>query len=400
MKHKGILISILVLGLFLALATGLSLAQGPEPAGGDIQPQGEAGTTAITPGAIPIQGQLTDSSGNPLADGDYSVTFRLYTSESGGTPICSDNNTVTVQDGLFSSYMDYCYDDLYGQKVWLAIEVEGDGEMTPRQPIYAVPYALGLRPGAVISDSSSSEILTVRNYGSGNGIHAYSANNNGVYASSGADDQAAISGYNSSTGEGLNGTSVAGVGVFGGSLASVGVEASSSVSVALKATGTGIIQSSAKSYLWISGNNLVKANTSDTTTFSRDLYGGFKVYGGSGWANPKVVVLPVTIPGPLYGQDVTVTGLDVYYTVSADLTGISATSVRRQDGVGAGDTILSDGTDLTCVVGNQCEKHWDLTQNNTINDQQGILYIAFELMFASGSDYVQIGGVRLTLEHD
>ncbi len=398
MKQKNILTFVLTLAALLALAVGISQAQSPSQAADGPSAPGAAQT--ITPGAIPIQGRLTDDSGNPLADGNYGVTFRLYESETGGIPICSDGRTVTVKDGLFSSYMDNCYDDLHGQKVWLSIEVASDGEMSPRQPIYAVPYALSLRPGAVISYSNSGQILTVRNYGSGYGIYAYSANNNGVYASSGADNRAAISGYNSSTGEGLNGTSVAGVGVFGGSLASVGVEASSGVSVALKATGTGIIQSSAKSYLWISGNNLVKANTSDTTTFSRDLYGGFKVYGGSDWANPKVVVLPVTIPGPLYGQDVTVTGLDVYYTNSADLTGISATSVRRQNGVGAGDTILSDGTDLTCVAGNQCEKHWDLTQNNTINKDQGILYIAFELMFASGSDYVQIGGVRLTLEHD
>ena len=399
MKKQWILISVLTLGLMLALAAGLTQAQGSEPPRGNSQPQGETGATAITPGAIPIQGRLTDSSGNPLADGDYGVSFRLYESKTGGSPICSDGMTVTVKDGLFSSYMDNCYDDLHGQKVWLSIEVAGDGEMTPRQPIYAVPYALSLRPGAVISYSNSSQVLSVKNYGSGYGISAYSANNNGVYASSGADDQAAISGYNSSTGEGIKGTSVGGVGVYGGSIGGVGVEASST-SVSLKATGTGIIQSSAQSYLWISGNNLVKANTSDTTTFSRDLYGGFKVYGGSDWANPKVVVLPVTIPGPLYGQDVTVTRLDVYYTNSADLTGISATSVRRQNGVGTGDTILSDGTDLTCTAGNQCEEHWGLTQNNTINAQQGILYIAFELMFASDSDYVQIGGVRLTLEHD
>jgi len=397
--NKSLTVSVAAALVMLALAVGLTQAQGPEPPG-EISVTGTRGATTITPGAIPIQGRLTDDSGAPLADGSYSVTFRLYESETGGNPICSDTNTVVVADGLFSSYMDYCYDDLYGQKVWLAVEVESDGEMAPRQPIHAVPYALSLRPGAVISYSNSSQMLAVRNYGSGNGIYAYSADDNGVEAVSNAGDEAAILGYNNNEGPGIRGTSLAGVGVYGGSFAGVGVEASSSVSAALKATGTGIIQSTAESYLWISGNNLVKAATSDTTTFSRDLYGGFKVYGGSGWATPKVVVLPVTIPGPLYGQDVTVTGLDLYYTVSADLTGVSATSMRRQNGVDTGDVIFTDGTDLPCTPGNQCEKHWDLTQNNVINDQHGILYIAFEVMFASDSDYVHIGGVRLTLEHD
>ena len=68
--------------------------------------------------------------------------------------------------------------------------------------------------------------------------------------------------------------------------------------------------------------------------------------------------------------------------------------------VEAGDLVFSDGTDLTCVPGSQCSKHWDLSQNNVLNDQQGILYLAFELGFPSSTDYVQIGGVRLTLEHD
>ncbi len=394
MKQKNILTFVLTLAALLALAVGISQAQSPPQAADGPSAPGAAQT--ITPGAIPIQGRLTDDSGRPLSDGDYSVTFSLYESESGSIPICSDTNTVTVQGGLFSSYLDYCYDDLHGQKVWLGIRVEGDSEMTPRQPIYAVPYALSLRPGAVISYSNSGQILTVRNYGSGDGIYAYSANNNGVYASSGADNRAAISGYNSSTGEGLNGTSVAGVGVFGGSLASVGVEASSGVSVALKAAGTGIIQSSAKSYIWISGNDLRKKNDSDTTQFELDTYGGVIVTpGGTG---RRDVMLPVTLPGQLYGQDVTLTGIDVYFKSQSDFDGIDATFVRRQTGAGSGDTIISDGTNHVCTTA--CSYHLDLTTNNVLSDEQGVVYIAFQLFFGGSSNYVQIGGVRLTLEHD
>ena len=43
----------------------------------------------------------------------------------------------------------------------------------------------------------------------------------------------------------------------------------------------------------------------------------------------KLVVLPITIFGQLYGQDVTVTAVDLYYTVLADLAGINNTSMRQ-----------------------------------------------------------------------
>jgi hypothetical protein len=230
-------IALLAMLVTLALATGLTQAQEPGLEG-EVQPQNETDVTTIVPGAIPIQGRLTDASGNPL-DGVYDLTFRLYDVESGGTYLCSDTNSVTVDNGLFSSYMDYCYEDLYGQKVWFAVKVGSDPEMTPRQVIYPVPYALSLKPVAVISYSHSSPILTIRNYGSGTGVTSFSQDGYGVYSTSGGDD-AAVYGFNNMEGNGVEGISTAGAGVVGGSLAGVGVQAGSTFSVALKAIGTGI----------------------------------------------------------------------------------------------------------------------------------------------------------------
>mgnify|MGYP001041663012 CR=1 FL=1 len=159
---RTVVLAVLVV---LALAVGLTQAQGPEPPEGENSVEAEMGVATIAPGAIPIQGRLTDASGNPL-DGTYNLTFRLYEASSGGTALCSDTRSVNVEDGLFSDYMDHCYNDVYGQKVWLGIEVGSDGEMTPRQVIYPVPYALSLVPGAVISYTSDG-ILTVRSTGSG-----------------------------------------------------------------------------------------------------------------------------------------------------------------------------------------------------------------------------------------
>ncbi|RLC57740.1 MAG: hypothetical protein DRI80_14635, partial [Chloroflexota bacterium] len=92
MKRKQILIGISVLVLLLALAAGLSLAQGPRPPG---MKTGVENKTGLAGGSdyIPVQGRLTDAGGNPL-DGTYSLTFRLYDVSTGGTPLCSDTNSV------------------------------------------------------------------------------------------------------------------------------------------------------------------------------------------------------------------------------------------------------------------------------------------------------------------
>jgi len=41
------------------------------------------------PSAISYQGKLTDTSGQPLPDGTYSVQFKLYTTETGGAAFWS-----------------------------------------------------------------------------------------------------------------------------------------------------------------------------------------------------------------------------------------------------------------------------------------------------------------------
>jgi hypothetical protein len=108
-------------------------------------------------------------------------------------------------------------------------------------------------------------------------------------------------------------------------------------------------------------------------------------------------MLPVTLPGQLYGQNVKLTGIDVYLKTSG--TGyIDGTFIRRQSGAGSGDLIHSDS--YTHLCHSACSYHIDLTTNNILDDTNGVIYIAFGLQFNAETDYVQIGGVRLTLEHD
>jgi hypothetical protein len=65
----------------LAPATGLTRAQEPEPG---AEGNGDAGVeeAAAVNNVIPIQGRLTDASGNPI-DGDRIITFTLYDQSTG-----------------------------------------------------------------------------------------------------------------------------------------------------------------------------------------------------------------------------------------------------------------------------------------------------------------------------
>lgn len=158
-------IVVLVALALVALLIQPGLAQDPQPAE-ELQPEGEAEVTGDVSPYIPIQGRLTNSSGTPL-NGYYNMTFSLYTVSSGGTAKCTNTQTVTVTNGLFSTRIANCTSaTLNGQLLYLGIKVGSDPEMTPRQPIYPIPYAWSLRPGAVIS-STLDTVLTVRSTGSG-----------------------------------------------------------------------------------------------------------------------------------------------------------------------------------------------------------------------------------------
>jgi len=178
--------------LALALAGGMSQAQGPEPPDELTAPE----RGAAVYGRVPIQGHLTDADGNPL-DGSYSVTARIYDVDMGGAALCEDTDGVPVDNGLFNMNIDSCSAaDIDGRQLYLGIEVAADGEMTPRQAIYPVPYAWSLRPGAIISDPRDV-VLTVRSTGSGDSdafiadasgtgeaIEAYATDGIGVFAKS------------------------------------------------------------------------------------------------------------------------------------------------------------------------------------------------------------------------
>jgi len=317
-------------------------------------PRDEAGSRGKddTSDFIPVQGRLTDADGNPL-DGTYNITFSIYDHSSGGTALCSNTHTCDVSDGLFTAYMSAigCADEIDGRQLYLGIEVESDGEMVPRAFLDNVPYAWTFRPGAKVTFGSSSPLLTLNNTENGTGLLT-----------------------------------------------------SSMDGLAIEAAGTGIIASTAPTYLWISGSDIRPYSSGDSTVITMDTIGGARVERGA-TGGTKYAMLPVTIAGTLYGQNVTISAIDIYWVGETEFDGITDLRIRRQaNGVcpGCYVDLLHDGDDAICDIANNpsgCVLHYDLTSNNVLNPDSGVIHIGFGLDFGGASTYVDIGGVRLTLEY-
>ena len=99
------------------------------------------------------QGQLlSPTTGLPVADGTYPITFRLY-QELNGTQesFWGQQMSVPVTSGIFSVVLGGAagspipYSAFDGRQLYLGVQVGSDPEMTPRQPIYPIPYAMNAR---------------------------------------------------------------------------------------------------------------------------------------------------------------------------------------------------------------------------------------------------------------
>ncbi len=180
------------------------------------------------PGPLPTgftyQGSL--SLAGILYTGSCDMQFRLYDAYTGGTLLGASAelpSPVSVYSGTFTTYVDFG-NQFTGDLRDLEIDVRcpsGAGitqTLAPRQVLYGTPYALGLRPGTIISGSTWPALTVRTTAADGNGIEAYAnagTNGWGVYASA-----SGIGVYgNSDHGYGVKGASLpgplGGTGVYG-----------------------------------------------------------------------------------------------------------------------------------------------------------------------------------------
>jgi hypothetical protein len=107
------------------------------------------------PHQINYQGMLTDTGGNPL-DGDYNLTFKIYSQSSGGSALWSEAQTgISVENGLFNVILGSITpipSSVFADTLrYLGITVGTDSELSPRIRLTSIPYAYR----ALVADSAA-----------------------------------------------------------------------------------------------------------------------------------------------------------------------------------------------------------------------------------------------------
>ncbi|MFQ5604610.1 MAG: tail fiber domain-containing protein [bacterium] len=167
------------------------------------------------PQTISYQGVLTDASGNVVADGNYQLTFRLYDSESSGTSLWSEIQTLTTTNGLFNTVLGNVtsIDLPFDRQYWLGISVGQDSELKPRIKLTSSPYSFN-------TQSIADSIVTGEKIASGEVVRSINSITDEMTLAAGANvtiTQSKDTLYISATGGaagGVNGSGQAGQIVF------------------------------------------------------------------------------------------------------------------------------------------------------------------------------------------
>ena len=97
--------------------------------------------------SLTIQGTLQKSTGVSEEDGLYTLTFRLYTVETGGTPVWTEKqDSVVLLGGVYSVVLGTItpLTPAFDQPYFLGISVGPGAELNPRARLTSAPYALSL----------------------------------------------------------------------------------------------------------------------------------------------------------------------------------------------------------------------------------------------------------------
>ena len=131
--------------------------------------------SADIPARLTYQGVLTNPDGTVVPDNAYSVRFRLYDQEAGGTALWDEAQSVTTVKGVFSAVLGKttALDTLaFNRPYWLGLSVGAGTELTPRIALTASPYSLnsraagggtitGVTPGAGLSGGGTAGVVTL-----------------------------------------------------------------------------------------------------------------------------------------------------------------------------------------------------------------------------------------------
>ena len=141
------------------------------------------------PPLMNFQGRLANANGIPVADGTYTVTFRLYDALSGGTLKWSQQfNAIAVHNGAFAVPLGTSNtamqgalppsaalnEAIFGGNRWLEIQVGTDAALSPRQQMVSTAFAFvastvadgsitasKIAPGVIDNTRLASDLLSL-----------------------------------------------------------------------------------------------------------------------------------------------------------------------------------------------------------------------------------------------
>jgi len=165
--HRVMAVSMVLLVLTFSVKGVTGQGPGPDQRS---QPSVVTGIEAAVESRISYQGVLKED-GTPVT-GSRNMIFRLHKNSTCTSQVGSDivKDTVSVVEGLFSVTLDVTQSDFDGQGLWLQVLV-GGAPLSCRE-ITATPYALSLRPGALISDTLGGPVLKLFNSSAAPGIQS------------------------------------------------------------------------------------------------------------------------------------------------------------------------------------------------------------------------------------
>lgn len=116
---------------------------------------------------VNFQGKLVNTDGTNVTDDDYTITFTLYDAASAGSNLWTEDQTVTVTDGIFhvnlgdvTPFGSTIFDN---DNLFLGIKINAGSELAPRIRFTAAPYAMNAKKVNGLNVTNTTGTLTIPN---------------------------------------------------------------------------------------------------------------------------------------------------------------------------------------------------------------------------------------------
>ena len=145
---------------------------------------------AFAQATLSIQGIIQKSNGAAVDDGKYDLTFKLYSTPSGGTAVHTETQNTAVAGGIYSAELGSGSTPLtaaFDQTYYLGVSVDGGTELIPRARLTSSPYSLALLGTSNLFPSSGAIGAGTVTPASGFQIHAKNPSGTGKMLVSGTE---------------------------------------------------------------------------------------------------------------------------------------------------------------------------------------------------------------------